>query len=274
MEESSTFAMKTEMKQNSNYLVIFPPFLRGLIHLTSFCIILLTIIILLILHIYKKRSFYAPLNIYLLSQMILFGISGFYHRYKFSQGVIYKKKIINNIEVFDKENRGFKAVLQKFDHSCIFILIAGTQTSVILSLYYGEENISKDIKTFIKLTWIYALLGILKVFLSDYLDALSLNNDLTNTFIYIIHGFLVLPFLKYFTSKMTKLGVVCLVLGGFVYSLGGILFSLEIPKLKNNIFRYHEFWHLMTVIANSCFGIPILLKYKDFWFSYQKASKN
>lgn len=247
-----------------------PPIFRGMIHVISFYTVTSMLVIMSIIHFFKKKPIYLPALIYLLSQMVLFGVSGFYHRYNFYDGIVYKQKIFRNIIKSEKHNEGAKLFLQKLDHACIYILIAGTQTSTLLSLYYNKSIIPPNVIKFMYLTWIYAACGLIKVFLCDRISFLNLNNDIGNTMIYIIHGFFVLPFIKYFYREMNLLGIICLIFGAFFYSLGGILFAFEIPHMSNSKFGFHEFWHLQTVLANGCMGLPIFLKYRQWWMYSEK----
>ncbi|KAF7692212.1 UPF0073 membrane protein [Cucumispora dikerogammari] len=251
--------------ETHGFIKKIPPFFRGIIHLTTYLTVLAMIVIMFIVHATKRRPLYWPAVIYLFSQLVLFGVSAFYHRYNFSDGIIYKQRVYRNVLRLEKYNGGLKYVLQKMDHACIYILIAGSQTSTLLSLYYSKKSIPNPVIKFMYVTWAYALMGILKVVLCDYVSFLDMNNDMTNTFIYIVHGFLVLPIIKYFYKEMNLLGLVCLFLGAFFYSIGGILFALEVPHMTNKKFGFHEFWHLQTVFANACFGLPIFLKYREWW---------
>ncbi|KAF5140428.1 hypothetical protein G9O61_00g012330 [Vairimorpha ceranae] len=97
--------------------------------------------------------------IYLISQLILFGVSSTYHTTTW-------------------KNERAEYLVRLIDHISIFILISGTQTSVILSLL-PYTIMSKII---IMISWTITLIGTLKIVLFRRL------NHIFGTLVYILHG--------------------------------------------------------------------------------------
>lgn len=170
--------------------------------------------------------------IYLLSQLILFGVSSTYHT------TIWK-------------NEKLEHLIRLVDHISIFVLISGTQTSVVLSLL-PPSNLSKSI---IIGSWTISILGTSKILFYKHL------NHAFDTFVYILHGLSVIPFFNLITSNVSKIDLIFLISGGAIYVIGGLVYGYKRPDPYPFIFGYHEVFHLTTVLANYCFFIPIFKQY-------------
>lgn len=206
------------------------PRLRGFIHAAAFAWTIVLSIVFTVLSIFLKFDF--GICIYLLSQLLQYGISTFYH-----------------IPTWTPTTR---RVLQHLDHMCIFILISGTQTSVLLNLIDIKENAIA--RLVIKLSWSISLIGILKI---------VVMNKLHNVFdlvVYIAHGMIVVPFYRvlFNTSLADKLLVAA---GAVLYITGGVVYGLERPNPAPRVFGYHEIFHVFTIVANVCFAVIIARKY-------------
>ncbi|KRH94645.1 hemolysin III-like putative integral membrane protein [Pseudoloma neurophilia] len=106
----------------------------------------------------------------------------------------------------------------------------------------------------LSVTWAFCLFGFLKIMIQKEI------NELIDVPIYILHG---LHFVFTCQFKMfPKTIVSSFILGGFCYILGGILFGLEFPNFDNKIFGFHEFFHVMTVLGNTCFLVPIIFNWE------------
>ncbi|EOB11154.1 putative membrane protein [Nosema bombycis CQ1] len=137
------------------------------------------------------------------------------------------------------------------DHISIFILISGTQTSVVLNLLPP----SKYTKYLLTLTWSITIGGIAKIVL---LRKLGHVFDLV---LYILHGASVVPFFKILIDNLRLIDLGLFVIGGVVYIAGGIIFGIERPNPYPKVFGYHEIFHVFTIIANYCFFVPVLRNY-------------
>jgi hemolysin III len=40
--------------------------------------------------------------------------------------------------------------------------------------------------------------------------------------------------------------------GGVVFTVGAVLFAMRRPRLRPEVFGFHEVWHAMTVVAVAC----------------------
>ncbi|MFA9398502.1 MAG: hemolysin III family protein [Clostridiaceae bacterium] len=142
-------------------------------------------------------------------------------------------------------NQKAKRVFQIFDHSSIYILIAGTYTPFVLTVlrpYYGWVMFG--------IVWGGLILGIC-------FQTLWLNkNKYLETSIYIIMGWLIVVDIKPLIDLMPLNGVLFLILGGVAYSIGAIFYLVK--KIPYN----HAIWHLFVVAGSIChfFSVLYILK--------------
>ncbi|KAF7684083.1 UPF0073 membrane protein [Astathelohania contejeani] len=206
------------------------PILRGRIHQGAFYLTCLLSIGYLIFC--PFGGWETGITIYLLSQLILYGISSTYHTKKFKT---------------EEARRHF----QRLDHGSIFFLISGTQSCVVLTMLpYSDQ-----IRNILIITWTITIIGLLKViFILDRYDTLDVV-------FYILHGVSIVPFFKYVYDNVSLIDVILFILGGIIYISGGIIFRLKRPDPNPKVFGYHEVFHVFTVIANLCFLIPIFKEY-------------
>lgn len=213
------------------------PKLRGIIHGAAFVCTLACLLFFIAASCVFK--FNLGILIYLLSQLLQFGVSASYH-------------------IPDWSPRP-KTVLRYIDHMCIFLLISGTQTSVILNAL--PSDVISSAASLIKVSWAVSIIGISRLILMRHLY------DIFDLVCYIAHGMVVLPFYNV-VRHFDRLDLFLMVLGGIFYLIGGIIYGLERPNPVPKMFGYHEIFHAMTIVANACFGIVIS---KDYVISMFKA---
>ena len=134
-----------------------------------------------------------------------------------------------------------KRVLRIFDHSAIYLLIAGTYTPFTLVSMRGPWG-----WTLFGVVWGLALLGIAfkTVFIGKY--------EKWATAAYVLMGWLVVIAFKQMLITVPPGGIVWLVIGGVVYTLGVIFYAWE--KLPYN----HAIWHLFVLGGSVCHFFAIL----------------
>lgn len=138
-----------------------------------------------------------------------------------------------------------KKILRVFDHSSIFLFIAGSYTPIALLVMSGGLRIGIMIAV-----WTIAVLGVVfKIFTVGQFDrfkALSLV-------LYIGMGWLALITIRPIIS-MTSLGFFLWILGGgLCYTLGTIFYSIK--KIPYN----HGIWHLFVLAASVLHFVGIIL---------------
>jgi hemolysin III len=134
---------------------------------------------------------------------------------------------------FHKPN--LKHVFKILDHSCIYVLIAGTYTPFLLVTIKGVVGWSM-----FALVWSLTVIGILfKIFFVHRFKIIS-------TFAYILMGWLVIFAIKPLFQTLPGGGLAWLICGGLAYTLGTIFYAWE--KLPFN----HAIWHLFVLTGSVC----------------------
>lgn len=138
-----------------------------------------------------------------------------------------------------------KKVLRTFDHTSIYVLIAGTYTPFLLIAV-------RDALGWILLAvvWTMAVVGIIwKIFFLGRFEVMA-------TLMYIFMGWMGVIAFRQMLVNVPQLGVRMLFAGGIVYTLGVIFYAWE--KLPYN----HAIWHLFVLGGSIChfFAVATLLK--------------
>jgi len=131
--------------------------------------------------------------------------------------------------------------LKRADHANIFLLIAGTYTPFAVLALHGATRV-----VVLSAVWGAALLGV--GFRLLWVDAprslyvvfyLGLGWTATLVLPQLLHGAGVAAF-------------VLLVVGGALYTLGGLVYGLRRPNPSPRWFGFHEVFHALTVAAFVC----------------------
>lgn len=131
-----------------------------------------------------------------------------------------------------------RAILQRADHSMIYVLIAGTFTPPCLLAMGGSWR-----WTVLAAVWLGSLSGIMIcVAASTRLGRLSVA-------LYLVLGWLGVAVLPALAGHPLEMALV--VTAGLLYTVGAILFGRQRPVLRPDWFGYHEFWHTIGVVAGA-----------------------
>jgi hemolysin III len=126
----------------------------------------------------------------------------------------------------------WKARFRNLDHAMIFVMIAGSYTPFVLLAM--RPALGVPICAFV---WAVAVVGtIIKLTSLAQRDILSLT-------LYLSMGWLVLGFLRPLAAVLPGGALLCLVLGGVVYSLGVVIHCLSRVRFHNVV------WHALVVVA-------------------------
>lgn len=137
--------------------------------------------------------------------------------------------------------RKTKHLFQIFDHSSIYLLIAGTYTPYILTKLRSPLG-----WTIFGIVWGLGILGIImKTLWVDRYMGLS-------TIIYVIMGWLIVIEFKPLMNAMPTTGLVLLIVGGILYTLGAVLFMFD------NIPYNHAVWHIFVLAGSICHFFSII----------------
>lgn len=133
-----------------------------------------------------------------------------------------------------------KHVFRVFDHSCIYLLIAGSYTPFTLVTLRGGWG-----WTLFGVTWGLALCGVVfKIFFTKRFNFLS-------TMMYIALGWSVLIAIKPVLENVPPGGVFWLVSGGLLYTFGTIFY------LWRRIPYHHAIWHVFVMGGSFCHFLAV-----------------
>lgn len=136
-----------------------------------------------------------------------------------------------------------KWILRRFDHSAIYLMIAGTYTPVLLQLPDGLSLLLACV------VWGGALAGIaLKVFLPGRFDMLAIVIYLALGWVGILAG-------ETLVQSLPAVTLILIAVGGLIYSAGVPFYLWERLKFQNAI------WHGFVVAAAACHFIGIAALY-------------
>lgn len=209
--------------QISETLADVKPKLRGWIHLASTPLVLAAGIVLICLS--PTSSTRIGSVFFVASALLLFGCSALYHRGTWSPKVW--------------------TILNRLDHSNIFVFIAGSYTPFALILLDGTTQV-----VMLVTAWTSAVLGIaFKVLWPS-------APRWTSAPIYIAMGWAALFFLPAFYDGATALGLgigiaifVLIATGGALYTVGGLVYGFQWPNPSPRVFGFHEVFHGFTIVA-------------------------
>lgn len=137
-----------------------------------------------------------------------------------------------------------KSIMQVLDHSCIYLLIAGSYTPFALITLRGPWGWSM-----FGVVWGMAIVGILfKLFFTGRFHTLS------NIF-YLGMGWFAVVGWKPMQASLDEGGMTWLMVGGAAYTLGIVFFILD-EKIK----FFHAIWH-MFVLAGSAAHVVAVYQY-------------
>ncbi|MFC7328980.1 PAQR family membrane homeostasis protein TrhA [Marinactinospora rubrisoli] len=203
---------------------VVKPLLRGWLHLGTAPVALAAGIVLVVL---------APTGlsrlasaVYAASAVLLFGTSAIYHVGHWSGRVT--------------------AVLRRLDHSNIYLIIAGTYTPFVLLVLDGTLRTAM-----ISLIWGAAIAGV--VFKVCWLNA----PRWLSTALYIAVGWVAVLFIPQLVGGTHPATWILVLVGGVLYSVGGLVYALRRPDPAPRWFGFHEVFHSLTVAAYVCHYIAV-----------------
>lgn len=133
-----------------------------------------------------------------------------------------------------------RVVMQRMDHSMIYVLIAGTYTPVCLLALHGSYRWA-----LLGVVWGGALAGVL-------LAALALDRFTKLSWaLYLVLGWAALVAVPQLAHRPALLALAAF--GGVLYTVGAVLFALHRPRPVAEWFGYHEVWHAFGIAAGAAF---------------------
>jgi hemolysin III len=134
-----------------------------------------------------------------------------------------------------------KHIFKMADHSCIYLLIAGTYTPFTLVTLSGTLG-----WTLLTIIWSLAVLGIVfKVYFLYRFRTIS-------TIAYILMGWLAVVAIKQLISQLPTGGLVWLTAGGLSYTVGAVFY------LWKRLPYHHAVWHVFVLGGSVCHYCAVL----------------
>ncbi len=192
------------------------PKLRGWLHLVAFPVATAAGVVLMALAPTTKAL--AAAAIYTATSSLLFGISALYHRGEVSVAA--------------------RRVLKRLDHSNIYLIIAGTYTPFAVLALGGAARVAV-----LATVWTGAVCGL--AFRMLWIDA----PRWLYTPLYIGLGWVAIGVLPGLVHGAGVAATVLVVVGGCLYTLGGVVYALKRPNPSPRWFGFHEVFHALTVAA-------------------------
>lgn len=168
--------------------------------------------------------------VYTLSAVLLFGASTLLHAIRAGPRAEY--------------------ALRRFDHSAIFIYIAGCYTPLTLVVLRPERP-----------AWAWALLGsiwlaalagvVFKVFWFSAPRWLS-------TVLYVLLGWAAVVALGPLYATLGAGALFWLFAGGVFYTAGAVIYARKKPDPLPGIFGFHELWHFFVLAGSACHYLLML----------------
>jgi hemolysin III len=161
----------------------------------------------------------ASFTVFGLSLLVLYAASTLYHSAK------------------EPERR---ARLKIFDHSSIYVLIAGTYTPFTMVTLHGTVG-----WIMFGIVWGSALTGIIlkQFFIGKY--------SIFSTTMYVLLGCVILFAIKPLYQNLSFEGFLWLLGGGVAYIIGAVLYSIK--KIKFN----HAIFHILVLVGSFCHFVSI-----------------
>jgi hemolysin III len=186
----------------------------GIVHAAGVTLGLIGTIAIIVVAIRIKGIEIAPIVIYIIGLIAMLGLSAAYNMWPISPT---------------------KWILRRFDHSAIYLLIAGTYTPFLAQLKLSIASAGLSIGV-----WVSAAVGMaLKLLLPGRFDGFAVV-------LCLLLGWSGVLAYDSFASTLPPVSLWLLAIGGVLYSLGTIFHVCQRLRFHNAI------WHVFVLIGASC----------------------
>ncbi|EPR75225.1 putative membrane protein hemolysin III [Leifsonia rubra CMS 76R] len=201
------------------------PTWRGWIHAATFPVAVVLGIILIVMADGVPAKVSSA--VFVASSLMLFGVSALYHRFNWSDRT--------------------RMLLKRFDHSNIFLLIAGSYTPITVLALAPEKA-----TLLLWLVWSGAALGIgFRIFWVGAPRWLYVP-------LYVLLGWAAMMFVvDFFQTNWIMMTLI--LAGGLFYTAGAVVYGLKRPNPIPGVFGFHEIFHTLTLLAFLCHWVGIFL---------------
>jgi hemolysin III len=165
--------------------------------------------------------------VYTVTIVAMFAVSGTYHRVNW-------------------KSASARKWMKRADHSMIFIFIAGSYTPFALLALPERSGL-----ILLAIVWSGALAGVLlKLFWPSAPRWVGVP-------LYLLLGWVAAWFIVPIMNGAGVAALVLLIVGGALYSVGGVFYALKWPNPWPTTFGHHEFFHACTAVAAICHYIAM-----------------
>ncbi len=204
--------------------------LNGLTHIIGAGLSLIGLIALIIKAIITNSSLMTIVSVILfgVSMILLYSASATYHSVISTEKVIY--------------------TLKKLDHSMIFVLITGSYAPFCLIalnnkvgfILFGAVLISAILGIIFKMFWVTCPKWVSSV-------------------MYIAIGWFAIFAIYPLSQVLIPKALFLLVLGGIMYTIGGIIYAFKDNKFQIGQFGTHEIFHIFIILGTVCHFLAVFL---------------
>jgi hemolysin III len=201
------------------------PRLRGFSHAVAFLFAIAGAIVVVALAPTARAT--VGLGVYGAALVALFGGSALFHRWR---GPV-----------------RFKSVLQRIDHSTIFVFIAASMTPIALVILHGALA-----WVTLAIAWTGAAAGV--AFSLGWVNA----PRTVTAGSYLLLGWVAIIMLPQVLGELTVTPLLLLAAGGLLYSAGAIVYATQRPNPWPRTFGFHEVFHAFVIAAAAVHYVAIL----------------
>lgn len=192
------------------------PSWRGVLHSWTFVAAIPAGILLVVFS--ERTAARTAAAIYAVTLLLVFGTSAAYHRLAHSERA--------------------RTVMQRLDHSMIYLLITGTYVPVCIVALPRAWGIS-----------LLAVVGVLAVVGIVLKLAAFRRAQWISYALYPIMGWVLVFATPVLVDNLSTMQIALIVAGGLAYTLGLPVLLTRRPDPWPKTFGYHEVWHVFTVLA-------------------------
>jgi hemolysin III len=200
------------------------PLLRGWLHLVCFFLAIPAGVAVILLADGTRARVGAA--VYAVGMVALFGVSGSYHRGRWSAAA--------------------RRRMQQLDHATIFVMIAGSYTPLCLVALQGWLA-----PAMLVAAWVGATVGVVLAFSGGR------RSRVAKGVLYIALGWVSVAATPQMVVRLAAGELVLIVGGGVLYTVGAVFLATRWPDPFPRVFGYHEVWHALVVAAVICHFVAI-----------------
>jgi hemolysin III len=137
-------------------------------------------------------------------------------------------------------------ILRKWDHSAIYLLIAGTYTPICLTYLTGMYRWGLLVAV-----WAFALIGIIVKICVIHAPRLL------NAGLYLLMSWMALFAVPQIFTNMPLGAIIWLFAGGLFFTVGAVIYVTRKMDFVPGIFGFHEVWHIFVIMGCLCHLIMV-----------------